>query len=63
MKNTTKILIGIVIFAVIAFITLNFIYNKNHVSTSKGKIDSVNSDSLNSEVSDSLAMDSAINNQ
>lgn len=63
MKTSTKLLIGLFVVIIIAIITVNFVFKKKLDTKSKTKIEITQPATINSETSDSLAMDSAINNE
>lgn len=64
MKTSNKMLLGLFIFVILGIIIANFIYKKKLDEKSKVKIE-LNSDSttVNQAESDSIAMESAINNE
>jgi Tfp pilus assembly protein PilO len=63
MKKSTKLLIGLLIVAILAIVAMNFVFKSKLESKSMIKTEVAPPAAINSETSDSLAMDSAINNQ
>jgi hypothetical protein len=63
MKKSTKLLIGILIVSILAIVAVNLVFKSKLESKSKIKTEVAPPAIINSEASDSLAMDSAINNQ
>ena len=64
MKTSNKLLLGLLIVVILGILAANFILKKKIESKSKEKIE-LNSDStsVNTADSDSIAMESAINNE
>ena len=64
MKTSNKLLLGLLIVVILGILVANFSYKKKLESKSKVKIE-LNSDStnVNPADSDSIAMESAINNE